>query len=227
MGGVGVTVNAIAPGYMATDNTAARATTATATARSSPASPPDGWGTPGDLGGAVVFLASDAPAYVTGRPARRRRLAGPLRSLERKLMEQRYATNPAQVPGWTTEELRAQYLVPEIFVPGEIRLTYTHHDRVVLAGVVPPRGARCPADVPGDPLATTFFEHREAGIVNVGAAGTVTVDGQVHKLDHTGCVYVGRGVAKDRLRGRERPRVLLPVLRAGAHRVPDDPGRAG
>jgi 2-deoxy-D-gluconate 3-dehydrogenase len=62
----GVTVNAIAPGYMATDNTAAiRADVERE--RSILARIPAGrWGTPADLQGALVFLASNASAYVTG-----------------------------------------------------------------------------------------------------------------------------------------------------------------
>lgn len=64
--GRGVTVNAIAPGYIATDNTRAL--------RDDPARveailnriPVGRWGEPGDLGGAAVFLASDAAAYVSG-----------------------------------------------------------------------------------------------------------------------------------------------------------------
>lgn len=62
----GVTVNAIAPGYMATDNTAPiradEAREASIVARI----PAARWGTPADLQGAFVFLASDAAAYVTG-----------------------------------------------------------------------------------------------------------------------------------------------------------------
>ncbi|WP_404434142.1 2-dehydro-3-deoxy-D-gluconate 5-dehydrogenase KduD [Microbacterium lacus] len=62
----GVTVNAIAPGYMTTDNTAPiradEAREASIVARI----PAGRWGTPGDLQGAFIFLASDAAAYVTG-----------------------------------------------------------------------------------------------------------------------------------------------------------------
>jgi 4-deoxy-L-threo-5-hexosulose-uronate ketol-isomerase len=92
----------------------------------------------------------------------------------------------------TTADLRRNYLVEDLFTVDEVRAVYSHHDRVVLAGVVPAAG---PIALPTFPeiRSETFFEHREAGIVNVGAAGTVTVDGQVHKLDHTGCLYVGRG----------------------------------
>jgi 2-deoxy-D-gluconate 3-dehydrogenase len=62
----GVQVNAIAPGYMATDNTAPlRADPIRATAILSRI-PAGRWGDPSDLNGAVVFLASPASDYVNG-----------------------------------------------------------------------------------------------------------------------------------------------------------------
>ncbi|MBL8144049.1 MAG: 2-dehydro-3-deoxy-D-gluconate 5-dehydrogenase KduD [Acidobacteria bacterium] len=62
----GITVNAIAPGYMSTDNTAAlRADTARYN-QILERIPAGRWGQPEDLGGAVVFLASNASAYVNG-----------------------------------------------------------------------------------------------------------------------------------------------------------------
>jgi len=108
-------------------------------------------------------------------------------------MEQRYATNPAQIPGMTTEQLRASYLVPELFVPGEINVVYTHHDRIVLGGAVP---AGSPLPLPGYPeIRSDFFlEHREVGIINVGGTGTVTADGEVHTLVKGACLYLGRGI---------------------------------
>ncbi|MDU0345010.1 2-dehydro-3-deoxy-D-gluconate 5-dehydrogenase KduD [Microbacterium sp. KSW2-29] len=62
----GVTVNAIAPGYMATDNTAPIRADADREASILARIPAARWGTPADLQGAFVFLASDAAAYVTG-----------------------------------------------------------------------------------------------------------------------------------------------------------------
>lgn len=64
--GLGINVNAIAPGYMATDNTAPlRADQARSTAILERI-PVGRWGTAEDLGGAVVFLASEAASYVHG-----------------------------------------------------------------------------------------------------------------------------------------------------------------
>ena len=62
----GVTVNAIAPGYLATDNTAALRADAEREQAILARIPAGRWGTPSDLQGAFVFLASDAAAYLTG-----------------------------------------------------------------------------------------------------------------------------------------------------------------
>lgn len=62
----GVTVNAVAPGYMATDNTAPLRADADRSASILGRIPAGRWGTPADLQGSFVFLASDAAAYVTG-----------------------------------------------------------------------------------------------------------------------------------------------------------------
>ncbi|WP_394646472.1 2-dehydro-3-deoxy-D-gluconate 5-dehydrogenase KduD [uncultured Sphingomonas sp.] len=62
----GVTVNAIAPGYIATNNTAALQADATRNAAILDRIPAGRWGDPADLGGAAVFLASDAATYVQG-----------------------------------------------------------------------------------------------------------------------------------------------------------------
>lgn len=62
----GVTVNAVAPGYMATDNTQALRDDAERSASILGRIPAGRWGTPQDLQGVLVFLASEAAAYVTG-----------------------------------------------------------------------------------------------------------------------------------------------------------------
>jgi len=62
----GITVNAIAPGYMATNNTAPLRADPARSAEILARIPLGRWGLPADLAGPVVFLASDASAYVTG-----------------------------------------------------------------------------------------------------------------------------------------------------------------
>ena len=62
----GINVNAIAPGYMATDNTTQLRADEKRNAAILERIPAGRWGLPEDLGGAAVFLASKASDYVNG-----------------------------------------------------------------------------------------------------------------------------------------------------------------
>ena len=64
--GKGVNVNAIAPGYIHTDNTAALAADPVRNRQITERIPAGRWGEPADLGGAAVFLAARASDYVSG-----------------------------------------------------------------------------------------------------------------------------------------------------------------
>lgn len=134
-------------------------------------------------------------------------------------MEQRYATSPEHIPGMDTDEMRRRYLVEKLFVTDEVNAVYTHHDRVVLLGVSPVTKA---LDLPTFPEIRSefFFEHREAGIVNVGGAGTITVDGTAYELSTGSCLYIGRGAKEVRLESAnatEEGAAAFYVFSAPAH----------
>jgi 4-deoxy-L-threo-5-hexosulose-uronate ketol-isomerase len=107
-------------------------------------------------------------------------------------MEYRYATSPDQVEKMDTTELRNTFLVSNLFQDDEICFTYTYHDRVIIGSAVP---ASRDLVLNGEPsLKTAFFlERRELGIVNIGATGQITIDGQVYTLHARDCLYVGLG----------------------------------
>ena len=65
-GPAGVQVNAIAPGYMATDNTTALREDPERSKAILDRIPAGRWGTPQDIAGAAVFLSSSAADYVNG-----------------------------------------------------------------------------------------------------------------------------------------------------------------
>lgn len=107
-------------------------------------------------------------------------------------LEVRHATHPDQVPGFDTAALRRAYLVERLFTDDEVTAVLTHHDRIVLAGARPVNGPLTLGTWPE--LRSEFFlERREAGIVNVGGAGTITVDGTKYDLANGACLYAGRG----------------------------------
>jgi len=107
-------------------------------------------------------------------------------------MHIRYAVGKDQYPIMTTDELRRHFLVGNLFVSGEINLTYWETERTVIGGIVPLDDA---VPLIGDSaLASEYFcERREAGIFNLGGSGEVTVDGNRFPLETRDCLYVGRG----------------------------------
>ena len=108
-------------------------------------------------------------------------------------MEQRYAVSPEQIVGMDTKELRERFLVQDLFAPGEVKVVYSHHDRIVLGGATP---GGAPLALPTFPeiRADYFLERREIGIVSIGETGTVTADGEVFEMPKGSCLYLGRGV---------------------------------
>ncbi|MDO4900977.1 5-dehydro-4-deoxy-D-glucuronate isomerase [Actinomyces sp.] len=107
-------------------------------------------------------------------------------------MEQRYATNPEQIPGFDTRDLRDRYLVEKVFVPGEVTAVYTHQDRIVLGGAEP-AGRTLTLPVFEELRSDFFLQRREMGVLNVGGDGVVTVDGTAYQMPPTACLYIGRG----------------------------------
>jgi len=67
LGPRGINVNAIAPGYFATDTNAAMVDDASTAAWLTQRSSLGRWGQPAEIGGAAVFLASAAASYITGQ----------------------------------------------------------------------------------------------------------------------------------------------------------------
>jgi 4-deoxy-L-threo-5-hexosulose-uronate ketol-isomerase len=107
-------------------------------------------------------------------------------------METRYLVDPAHYERLTGEELRAAFLVEDLFVPDEVRLVHWEAERTILGSVVP-RRSPLPLEAPEELGVPHFAARREVGVVNLGGAGTVTVDGQAHDLGPRDALYVGRG----------------------------------
>ena len=95
-------------------------------------------------------------------------------------------------PRMTTAELRETFLLEALFRDGEIETRYVDLDRTVIGGAVPTDKALTLETHP-ELRSDYFLERRELGVLNVGGAGSVTVDGQVFELGKLDCLYVGRG----------------------------------
>jgi 4-deoxy-L-threo-5-hexosulose-uronate ketol-isomerase len=91
-----------------------------------------------------------------------------------------------------TEELRETFLLEGMFEPGEIEFAYVDLDRTVIGSAVPESVALTLETEP-ELRSEYFLERRELGVLNVGDAGSVAVDGESFEMGKLDCLYVGRG----------------------------------
>jgi 4-deoxy-L-threo-5-hexosulose-uronate ketol-isomerase len=104
----------------------------------------------------------------------------------------RYSNHPADAKKYDTAEQREHFLVESVFAADSIQLTYSHQDRVVFGGAMPVKG-KLTLEA-GKEFGTTFFlERRELGVMNIGGAGTMTLDGKASAMGKGDGAYVGMG----------------------------------
>ena len=111
-------------------------------------------------------------------------------------MDIRYSANQRDVRRYTTDELRSEFLIENLYVPDEVVAVYSHVDRMVTLGCMPVRET-LPIDKGIDVWAsfgTEFFlERREIGIFNIGGAGVIEADGQRFSMGCKDCLYITMG----------------------------------
>ena len=107
-------------------------------------------------------------------------------------MEIRYAIHPEHVKTLDTKKMREQFLIENLFEKDRLNMVYSHIDRIIAGGVCPVNGT---VELQGTKeLGVDFFlQRREMGIVNIGAAGVVSVDGKRYELGNKECLYIGMG----------------------------------
>lgn len=107
-------------------------------------------------------------------------------------IEVRQAIHPDHFAMMGTEDLRKDFLIEPVFVPGKIRMVYSMYDRIIAGGIVP-------TDTPlaletGPELATQFFlQRREIGLINLGGDGRISVDGTEYPMGSRDGIYIGMG----------------------------------
>ena len=107
-------------------------------------------------------------------------------------MELRTAASPKDVKHYDTDRLREEFLIQNVFVPDEIKLVYSHIDRIIT-------GSATPTDkelvlTAGDELRAEYFlQRRELGVINIGGSGVITVDGKEYHVDYKEGMYIGMG----------------------------------
>jgi 4-deoxy-L-threo-5-hexosulose-uronate ketol-isomerase len=111
-------------------------------------------------------------------------------------MDIRYSTGKEPFKTMTTEQLREEFLIQNIFVENDVTSTYSHVDRIVTLGAMPTDKEIAldkNIDAMGDFGVNFFLERRELGIINIGEEGSVKVDGNNYTLKHYDALYLPMG----------------------------------
>ncbi len=107
-------------------------------------------------------------------------------------MELRTASNPRDVKAYDTARLREEFLIDDLFHPDEVKMVYSHIDRIITGSAVPVSGPLT-LDAGDELRAEYFLQRRELGVINIGGEGVVTVDGVSYELRYKDGLYVGMG----------------------------------
>lgn len=107
-------------------------------------------------------------------------------------MEVRPGANPNDVKNYYTDRLRHDFLIQDVFVPGEIKTIYSQIDRIIVGSATP--AGKALKLTAGDELRAAYFlERREMGVINIGGKGTMTLDGVKYDFDYKDGIYIGMG----------------------------------
>jgi 4-deoxy-L-threo-5-hexosulose-uronate ketol-isomerase len=99
---------------------------------------------------------------------------------------------PKILKSYDTDRIRKEFLVEKIMDPGNIRLVYSHIERYITGGAVPV-GEELLLETVDALKAAHFLDRRELGVINIGGAGSVVVDGTEYVLNYKEALYVGKG----------------------------------
>ncbi len=106
--------------------------------------------------------------------------------------ELRFASHPMDVKSYDTDRLRSEFLISPVMEDDTINLVYSLFDRFIAGGAVPKSKELKLETI--DPLKADYFlQRREMGVINVGGAGNIEVDGMKFELNKKDALYIGRG----------------------------------
>ena len=109
-------------------------------------------------------------------------------------MQLRQAIHSDHAKTLDTEGLRREFLVESIFRPGEITMTYSQIDRIIFGGIMPTKAPIVLSDDLAKSLSASYFlERREMGMINIGGAGVVEIDGKTYEIGSEDALYIGKG----------------------------------
>ncbi len=107
-------------------------------------------------------------------------------------MEVRDASNAKDVKYYTTDRLREEFHIANLFTKDNIRMVYSHTDRIIVIGMKPVE-ATLSLEAGKELAANYFLERRELGCINIGGKGIIIIDGEEYEMNPRDGIYVGKG----------------------------------
>lgn len=132
-----------------------------------------------------------------------------------------YNSNPVDAKHYDTERLRAEFLYQDLFADDDVRMVYSHIDRIVAIGVNAKHNALSLDEfVDKKSFGTEFFlQRRELGMINLGGKVEVTTKQSSFVLDYLDALYLGKGEEEIVFKPLDENNVAsLYCLSAPAHR---------
>ena len=111
---------------------------------------------------------------------------------ENEGMEVRDASNAKDVRYYTTDRLREEFHIGNLFTKDNIRMVYSHTDRIIVIGMMPIK-LELKLEAGKELAAEYFLQRRELGCINIGGKGTITVDGEKYEMNPRDGIYIGKG----------------------------------
>jgi len=124
-----------------------------------------------------------------------------------------YAVNPETTKAMDTSQLRDAFHVADLFQAGQINLTYTHYDRMIVGAAVP-NGKDLTLDHVKEAGTPSILDRREMGILNIGEPAAVTCADDTHQLGRGDILYLGMGAGTVTFSGQGR----FYIVSTPAHR---------
>ena len=107
-------------------------------------------------------------------------------------MEVRQASNAKDVKHYTTERLREEFHISGLFTKDNIKMVYSHIDRIITDGVMPV-SEELQLEAGKELAAEYFLQRREMGCINIGGKGIISVDGTEYEMNPRDGIYIGMG----------------------------------
>ena len=138
-------------------------------------------------------------------------------------MDIRYSTGKEPFKRMTTEELRKEFLIQNVFIKDDVSCVYSHVDRIVTMGCMPvDETVNIQKNI--DPWknfgVTYLLERRELGTINIGGDGVAVIDGKEYDVNHYDALYVPMGTREVLFKSKNPAEpAKFYILTAPAHRA--------